>query len=283
MGFALDGKDGQKQSDKYRPLVVQHVSADTGRPITWSARTELSRLSARARGARRLWIGRAMGRIWGVIPGSNTMSDGAARKCQHPHGAGHHLNAQDQEVFMHQPDDIAKRLLGAPYEALDEAAKKVARHIAARTPIAHNVGEELTARDRPFGQRAADAVASFGGSWTFVGLFAATMLLWVGLNAVLLVRVGTTFDPYPYILLNLFLSMLAAIQAPIILMSQNRQSEKDRVSADHDYEVNLKAELEIMLLHEKIDLLRETQWVELLEIQKRQLELLAGLAKGHIA
>ena len=99
------------------------------------------------------------------------------------------------------------------------------------------------------GQRAADAVASFGGSWPFVGLFAATMLAWVGVNAVLLGTSGQTFDPYPYILLNLFLSMLAAIQAPIILMSQNRQGEKDRLSAAHDYEVNLKAEIEIMLLH----------------------------------
>jgi uncharacterized membrane protein len=103
------------------------------------------------------------------------------------------------------------------------------------------------------------------------------MLAWVGLNAFLLASAAKTFDPYPYILLNLFLSMLAAIQAPIILMSQNRQSEKDRVTAGHDYEVNLKAELEIMLLHEKIDLLRDTQWAELLGIQKEQSRLLAAL------
>jgi len=125
-------------------------------------------------------------------------------------------------------------------------------------------------------------VASFGGSWTFVGVFGAVMLIWVALNALLVVNHGTTFDPYPYILLNLFLSMLAAIQAPVILMSQNRQSEKDRISAEHDYEVNLKAELEIMLLHEKIDLLREKQWDELLQIQKEQLQLLAAAAqKDH--
>ena len=97
--------------------------------------------------------------------------------------------------------------------------------------------------------------------------------------AYLLVSRGKTFDPYPYILLNLFLSMLAAIQAPVILMSQNRQSEKDRISAEHDYEVNLKAELEIMLLHEKIDVLREKQWDELLQIQKEQLKLLAAAAQ----
>ena len=90
---------------------------------------------------------------------------------------------------------------------------------------------------------------------------------------------GRAWDPYPFILLNLFLSMLAAIQAPIILMSQNRQSVKDRITAEHDYEVNLKAELEIMLLHEKIDLLREKQWDELLLIQKEQLKLLGAMTQ----
>jgi uncharacterized membrane protein len=180
---------------------------------------------------------------------------------------------------MHKPDDIASKLLGMPYDSLDERAKRVAQHIAARKHIARNVAMDFDAKPTP-GQRAADAVASFGGSWTFVGLFAATMLFWVGLNAFLLMSKGQTFDPYPYILLNLFLSMLAAIQAPVILMSQNRQSEKDRISAEHDYEVNLKAELEIMLLHEKIDVLREKQWEELLQIQKSQLELLADLAKN---
>jgi len=177
---------------------------------------------------------------------------------------------------MHKPDEIASKLLGVPYESLDERTKKVARHIAGRKHIARDVAKDFDAKPTS-GQRAADAVASFGGSWTFVGLFAAILLVWVGLNAFLLMNRGQTFDPYPYILLNLFLSMLAAIQAPIILMSQNRQSEKDRISAEHDYEVNLKAELEIMLLHEKIDLLREQQWEELLKIQKEQLKLLAGL------
>ena len=179
---------------------------------------------------------------------------------------------------MHKPHEIASQLLRVPYEALDERTKKVARHVAGRTHIVRNVAKDFDVA-QPLGQRAADAVASFGGSWTFVGLFAATMLGWVVLNALLLMSRATTFDPYPYILLNLFLSMLAAIQAPIILMSQNRQSEKDRVSVEHDYEVNLKAELEIMLLHEKLDLLREKQWQELLEIQKEQLKLLAALSE----
>ena len=178
---------------------------------------------------------------------------------------------------MHQPDDIASRLLGVPLASLDARAQKVAQHVAARKHIARNVTQDLPAPT--FGQRAADAVASFGGSWTFVGLFAAVMLTWVGLNGVLLMARGKTFDPYPYILLNLFLSMLAAIQAPVILMSQNRQSEKDRIGAEHDYEVNLKAEIEIMLLHEKLDALREQQWQELLAIQTQQLTLLQAMTK----
>jgi uncharacterized membrane protein len=178
---------------------------------------------------------------------------------------------------MNKADEIAKKLLGVAYESLDARTKRVTVHVAERTHIARNLAHELA--DSPsLGQRAADSVASFGGSWTFVGLFATVMLAWVGLNVWLLASRGVTFDPYPYILLNLFLSMLAAIQAPIILMSQNRQAEKDRISADHDYEVNLKAELEIMLLHEKMDLLREKQWGELLDIQKEQLALLARMA-----
>ncbi|RZJ26936.1 MAG: DUF1003 domain-containing protein, partial [Haliea sp.] len=122
-----------------------------------------------------------------------------------------------------------------------------------------------------------DAVASFGGSWTFIMLFGITLVAWVVLNSLILVRYGRSFDPYPYILLNLFLSMLASIQAPIILMSQNRQAQKDRQVAAHDYEVNLKAELEIMLLHEKVDLLREGQWGELLAIQQEQIRLMTQL------
>lgn len=178
---------------------------------------------------------------------------------------------------MKSLDEVARSLLGKPYESLDDRAKKVARHIANRTHIARNLAHDDGAMPS-LGQRAADAVAKFGGSWTFVGLFGATMVGWTALNAFLLARGGATFDPYPYILLNLFLSMLAAIQAPIMLMSQNRQSEKDRTASEHDYEVNLKAELEIMLLHEKIDGLREKQWAELLEIQKEQLQLLSRLA-----
>ena len=180
----------------------------------------------------------------------------------------------------HRRDELATRLFGQPYAELGARAQKVARHVAEHQPIARDLAAEFEAKPTP-GQRAADAVASFGGSWPFVGLFAAAMLAWVGLNAVLLARQGATFDPYPYILLNLFLSMLAAIQAPVILMSQNRQADKDRLGAAHDYEVNLKAELEIMLLHEKIDLLRDKQWAELLQIQQRQLDLLGAIVSAR--
>lgn len=178
---------------------------------------------------------------------------------------------------MHTIEHIASHLLGQSFDALSPREQKVTRHMAARTHIARNVATDF---DQPptRGQRAADAVASFGGSWLFVGLFITAMLVWVSLNVWLQLHHGQTFDPYPFILLNLFLSMVAAIQAPIILMSQNRQTEKDRISAEHDYEVNLKAELEIMLLHEKIDTLRQSQWAELLALQKTQLDLLASLA-----
>jgi uncharacterized membrane protein len=177
---------------------------------------------------------------------------------------------------MRKAEDIAVEILKTPFAALDEPTKKVARHVAARTHIARNVGHAART-SITFGQRAADAVASFGGSWVFVGLFATCMLVWVALNTVLLLSRGATFDPYPYILLNLFLSMLAAIQAPVILMSQNRQAEKDRLALAHDYEVNLKAEIEIMLLHEKLDQLRDQPVQDLLRIQHEQLKLLTDL------
>ena len=192
-----------------------------------------------------------------------------------PPRLAHHRHRAKAPMRHHE--DIASDLLGTSYALLDRRAQNVARHVAERRHIARNLSQD-EGPSPSRGQIAADAVARFGGSWAFVGLFGLTLLAWVALNAVLLALHGGTFDPYPYILLNLFLSMLAAIQAPIILMSQNRQSEKDRISAEHDYEVNLKAELEIMLLHEKIDRLQDPQWQELLALQTRQLALLERLA-----
>jgi uncharacterized membrane protein len=160
--------------------------------------------------------------------------------------------------------EISEKLFRTKYEQLSKQEKHVAHHLAERTHIARNVTQDIS-EQMTFGQRLADKVASFGGSWTFISLFAAVMVVWIFLNSLILIKYGSeAFDPYPYILLNLFLSMLAAIQAPIILMFQNRQAYKDRMSAEHDYEVNLKAELKIMTLHEKIDLLREQQWIEII-------------------
>jgi len=175
--------------------------------------------------------------------------------------------------------EIAQQLFHSKYEDLGERERKVARHLATKTPIARNTSQEF-AGQLTFGQRLADRVAAFGGSWTFISLFGAVLLFWIALNWFLLLRLNSTFDPYPYILLNLVLSMLAAIQAPVILMSQNRQANRDRLDAEHDYEVNLKAELEIMALHEKVDGLREKQWGELIAIQQDQLRLLGQLIDG---
>lgn len=126
-----------------------------------------------------------------------------------------------------------------------------------------------------FGQRLADRVAEFGGSWTFILIFAAFLVAWVVLNSVMLV--SSAFDPYPYIFLNLLLSMIAAIQAPVIMMSQNRQAIKDRLEAQHDYEVNLKAEIEVLALHDKLDSLRTGQIEDMLNKQQKQIELLTDL------
>jgi uncharacterized membrane protein len=125
---------------------------------------------------------------------------------------------------------------------------------------------------RTFGQKVADRVAAFGGSWKFIILFGIFILLWILANIYLLLNKG--FDPYPFILLNLILSCLAALQAPVIMMSQNRQEEKDRERAKKDYMINLKSELEIRMLHEKLDHLIMHQQEELIEIQKVQIEMM---------
>ncbi len=155
----------------------------------------------------------------------------------------------------------------------------VLHRILDRKRIARNPRKEYE-EQLTFGQRLADKVAAFGGSWRFIILFGATLLAWVILNSVILASRNAAFDPYPFILLNLFLSMTAALQAPVIMMSQQRQAVKDRLDAAHDYEINLKAELEIASLHEKMDELREKQWGALVEQQQEQIRLLTQLAEG---
>jgi uncharacterized membrane protein len=130
-----------------------------------------------------------------------------------------------------------------------------------------------------FGERAADKVAAFGGSWTFILSFSAVLVIWMALNVTGLLF--APFDPYPFILLNLVLSSLAAIQAPVIMMSQRRQETKDRLRAENDYRINLKAELEIRQLHEKIDHQMAHQWDKLAELQQIQIDLLEDAANGN--
>jgi uncharacterized membrane protein len=173
----------------------------------------------------------------------------------------------------------AEELFRSKYEELTEIERHVAHHITERTPISTNIAQDLSER-LTVGQKMADKVAAFGGSWIFISIFLGVMIVWILLNSFILIKLNSSFDPYPYILLNLVLSMLAAIQAPIILMSQNRQAYKDRKSAEHDYEVNLKAELEIMGLHEKVDSLREQKWGELIAIQQEQMKLLSQLVEA---
>ena len=156
---------------------------------------------------------------------------------------------------------LAQRLLEMGFDDMTASERRVIERVAKRVAVARNINAEHD-KGLTFGERLADRVASFGGSWTFLIIFAVFIMAWVGLNAAMLAR---AFDPYPYILLNLFMSMLASIQAPVIMMSQNRQSTKDRLAAAHDYEVNLKAEIEIMALHEKLDEIRAKDLTELLK------------------
>lgn len=162
---------------------------------------------------------------------------------------------------------------------LNESTKQeqeIIHHLLKREHITRNINKEFDTQ-LTFGQRVADKVASFGGSWTFIFIFGAFLVVWIVINSLVLAHSRNAFDPFPYILLNLLLSMTAAIQAPVIMMSQNRQADKDRMDAAHDYEVNLKAEMEIAALHEKLDLLREKQWADLVSMQQEQIELLQKL------
>ena len=155
---------------------------------------------------------------------------------------------------------------------LNELDKKVAKSISEQKILSQDINVEYESK-LSFGDGLADRVAEFGGSWRFIIIFGVIILVWILINTILLFA-PKPFDPYPYILLNLMLSCLAAMQAPIIMMSQNRQESKDRLRSEHDYEVNLKAELEIQHLNEKLDYLINHQWKNLLEIQQMQMEML---------
>jgi uncharacterized membrane protein len=154
----------------------------------------------------------------------------------------------------------------------EEVAKKAGMHLT----IARDIDAQFQA-SATVGQHAADTVARVGGSWVFVLSFLFFLMVWMAANTFALR--SAAFDPYPYILLNLVLSCLAALQAPIIMMSQNRASERDRLESSHDYETDLKAEIEIASLHDKVDHLLHAQWERMVELQEMQMELLTELTR----
>mgnify|MGYP003396806218 CR=1 FL=1 len=172
-------------------------------------------------------------------------------------------------------DKYISNYLSQEVDVLSEIETQVAAELKDYDSTVIKIEEEV--ETRTFGQYVADKVADFGGSWRFIILFGVFILLWILANIYILLNKG--FDPYPFILLNLILSCLAALQAPVIMMSQNRQEEKDRERARKDYIINLKSELEIRMLHEKLDNLIKHQQEELIEIQKIQIEMMNDILK----
>ena len=162
--------------------------------------------------------------------------------------------------------------LSALVAGLGELERRIFTHVLHRKRTSRDTTAQFDA-ELSFGERLADRIAAFGGSWGFISIFIAVLLAWIAYN----LERPASFDPYPFILLNLVLSCLAALQAPVIMMSQNRMAAKDRVDARHDYEVNLKAEMEITELHAKLDELQHRGWRDLIELQQRQLDCLHRL------
>lgn len=176
------------------------------------------------------------------------------------------------ELNIYREKYISK-FLKSEVGQLNDLHKNVIKSLTDDNSLVSKVEDEPD--NRTFGQRLADNVADFGGSWTFIIWFFVVILVWIGANAFLLLNKG--FDPYPFILLNLILSCLASLQAPIIMMSQNRQEEKDRERAKKDYMINLKSELEIRILDDKLDHLIMHQQQELIEMQKVQIEMMTDI------
>lgn len=169
--------------------------------------------------------------------------------------------------------ETAKRFLAKEMEKLSEQERQVVERFINRGQVARNVAHEFEEK-LTFGQRIADRFAQVIGSWRFIIIQSLLLAVWITLNISAYVY---RWDPYPFILLNLAMSFQAAYAAPILMMSQNRQAEKDHLQAKNDYEVNLKAELEIMQLHEKFNELRDSLWVDLMRVQQQQIEMLERL------
>jgi len=159
---------------------------------------------------------------------------------------------------------------------LSKLDREVVKSMIHNETLSRNINSQFE-KKLTFGDRIADKVAEFGGSWRFIGIFALIILIWIVANTIILLN--KPYDPYPFLLLNIMLSCLAAIQAPVIMMSQNRKEAKDRLRSENDYKVNLKAELEIRILHEKIDNLIQHQWQRLLEIQQLQIDMMEDRSK----
>jgi len=176
--------------------------------------------------------------------------------------------------LMEARGQYVRSLLESEKGELSSLEQDVVRSLREHELLSSNIDSEFEQK-WSFGERLADKIATFGGSWAFLICFGIFLFIWIGMNS--LVLLWRPLDPYPFIFLNLILSCLAAIQAPIIMMSQNRQEAKDRIRSQHDYRVNLKAELEIRNLHEKVDHLLSHQWERLVKIQELQLELLSEL------
>jgi len=210
-----------------------------------------------------------------LIPGG-AVRDVVANEIIHDHPAW------SAESFICRPDLSRYRtkyvhfLLESEKGEMTTLEQEVLHSIQEHELLAKNVDAEFEQK-WSFGERLADRIAIFGGSWAFLICFGAFLALWIGMNSIVLL--WRPLDPYPFIFLNLILSCLAAIQAPIIMMSQNRQEEKDRIRSEHDYQVNLKAELEIRHLHDKMDHLLSHQWDRLAQIQEIQLDLLAEIGR----
>ena len=176
----------------------------------------------------------------------------------------------------HFRSELVQDILEEEKGELSELELNVINSFKQQELLSKDVNTEFN-KNFTLGQKIADKVAAFGGSWRFIIIFGCVIFIWISINSVLLLL--RPFDPFPFILLNLILSCIAAIQAPVIMMSQNRQEAKDRLRGEHDYEINLKAELEIRHLSEKMDHLLSHQWQRLLEIQSVQMELMEELAR----
>lgn len=173
----------------------------------------------------------------------------------------------------HYRTEYVSHLLETERGEMTHLEEMVVQSLHDEATLTRNVNDQFD-QQLSLGDRLSDKIAEFGGSWTFILSFGFVLVVWIVVNSIALFK--RPFDPFPFILLNLVLSCLAAIQAPIIMMSQNRQESKDRLRAENDYRINLKAELEIRQLHAKIDQLVAHQWQRLLEIQQVQMEMLAA-------